>query len=533
MISSFSIGNFKAFAKTQTIPIKPLTLIYGPNSSGKSSIIHSLLWAQHAHETGELDVHHTKLGGASLDLGGFNQYVFAHITSGTIDLSFNLTSRKKKFSYLDQILKFNPRIELQIDCHSIDSRSDPSVELRRFEIILGKESLIKMRLNKSGTLSVDTIDDSSILISEFIKKFTNQAFPTKMIDLRTYMIDYLTNHESMPRKGLLPNASPNIQVSDILDVFKGIAIKNSSSKDTTSKVKESLLKVISAYPSIFMGSILRPIQNELDSFFANMSYLGPLRVYPTRHTELSKYIDPNWYSSGGMAWESIRKDKQLRERVNAWLSDSSITKTPYEIKLSAMTDKLRLIEGIKNGLMVNDLEKNDLSHNPSQKLANIIDSVSSSDLQELYLMDKRSPIMLSPCDVGMGISQVIPVIAYAYGLVNSTIAIEQPEIHVHPSLQADLGDVFIESAIGKNNNRFIIETHSEHLILRILRRIREASEGSLSQNRSSIKPDDVAVLWVSPDKTGSSVHEIPITPDGDFAENWPEGFFPERARELF
>ncbi|HQH28049.1 MAG TPA: AAA family ATPase, partial [Oligoflexia bacterium] len=75
MLTAITLSNFKAFAKSQRIPIRPLTLIYGANSSGKSSIIHSLLLAKHAAETGELDVHRTNAGGESVDLGGFRQYI--------------------------------------------------------------------------------------------------------------------------------------------------------------------------------------------------------------------------------------------------------------------------------------------------------------------------------------------------------------------------------------------------------------------------------------------------------------------------
>ncbi|MCD6328001.1 AAA family ATPase, partial [bacterium] len=75
MLTSLSLGNFKAFADTQKVPLKPITLIFGANSSGKSSIIHSLVLAQHASKTGNLDVHRTELGGESVDLGGFRQYV--------------------------------------------------------------------------------------------------------------------------------------------------------------------------------------------------------------------------------------------------------------------------------------------------------------------------------------------------------------------------------------------------------------------------------------------------------------------------
>ena len=73
MISAIELGYFKAFAHTQQIPIRPLTLILGPNSAGKSSLIHSLLLAHHAIKTGELDCYRTSIGGESVDLGGFRQ----------------------------------------------------------------------------------------------------------------------------------------------------------------------------------------------------------------------------------------------------------------------------------------------------------------------------------------------------------------------------------------------------------------------------------------------------------------------------
>ena len=109
------------------------------------------------------------------------------------------------------------------------------------------------------------------------------------------------------------------------------------------------------------------------------------------------------------------------------------------------------------------------------------------------------------------------------------LAIEQPEIHLHPKLQADLGDVFIESALGENQNRFLLETHSEHMILRILRRIREQSRTP----EPTITPDDVCVLYVNPTEGGVTVSPMRISPDGQFLDPWPGGFFTERLVEMF
>ena len=115
------------------------------------------------------------------------------------------------------------------------------------------------------------------------------------------------------------------------------------------------------------------------------------------------------------------------------------------------------------------------------------------------------------------------------------LLIEQPEIHLHPAHQAELGDLFIRSALGEQRNTFLLETHSEHLILRILRRIRETTEKGTPSDPDipPIRPEDVSVLYVQPNKSGARVIEIPVTEDGDFARNWPGGFFSERVEDLF
>ncbi|MBI3799523.1 MAG: AAA family ATPase [Deltaproteobacteria bacterium] len=151
----------------------------------------------------------------------------------------------------------------------------------------------------------------------------------------------------------------------------------------------------------------------------------------------------------------------------------------------------------------------------------------------LRVVNRKSGVIANIRDVGFGVSQILPIIAQSRLSFNKTLLIEQPEIHLHPAHQAELADVFIQSALGKQQNTFILETHSEHLILRILRRIRETTEGELEPGLIPIRPDQVAVLYVLPGADGTKVVEIPIRPDGEFAKRWPQGFFAERAKELF
>ena len=92
----------------------------------------------------------------------------------------------------------------------------------------------------------------------------------------------------------------------------------------------------------------------------------------------------------------------------------------------------------------------------------------------IALIDKNTKTPVTLADVGFGINQLLPIITE--GLTreeNAIICVEQPEIHLHPKLQANIADLMIETSTGKDRKQWIVETHSELLIRRIQRRIRE------------------------------------------------------------
>jgi hypothetical protein len=150
----------------------------------------------------------------------------------------------------------------------------------------------------------------------------------------------------------------------------------------------------------------------------------------------------------------------------------------------------------------------------------------------VYFEVNGSKTKVPPSNLGIGFSQMIPLVSSALSSENRLIAIEQPELHIHPGLQTELADLFILSA-KERGNRFLIETHSEHLILRLLRRVRETTEGNLALGHPPFFPCDICVLYVEPTEQGSKVIELPVTADGDFSCPWPNGFFEERSAELF
>jgi predicted ATPase len=133
-------------------------------------------------------------------------------------------------------------------------------------------------------------------------------------------------------------------------------------------------------------------------------------------------------------------------------------------------------------------------------------------------------------NVGSGISFILPILA---ALWNSHFTIvEQPELHLHPSAQCELGDVFLAARNGGSNA--LIETHSEHLILRVLRRIRETTGGVKIPNNIKINNSDVNIYYFEPLATGhTSVKQIRVDKFGELLDLWPGGFFSERDGELF
>lgn len=102
------------------------------------------------------------------------------------------------------------------------------------------------------------------------------------------------------------------------------------------------------------------------------------------------------------------------------------------------------------------------------------------------------------------------------------ICIEQPELHIHPKAQVGLGDLLTQA---NEKNQFLIETHSEHLILRLLRRIRETTEGTLARGLKPVKKEDISIIYLETSECGVVSHRTLLTDDGDLATNWPDGFF--------
>ncbi len=139
------------------------------------------------------------------------------------------------------------------------------------------------------------------------------------------------------------------------------------------------------------------------------------------------------------------------------------------------------------------------------------------------VIDAKDPelaVTVNIVGAGFGVGQILPVIVESFRApVNSTILIEEPEIHLHPASQVKLIDLFLE--IIQEGKQLFVTTHSEHLLLRLQTRV---AEGKIS-------PKDVVIHYVTKDKNGTQVQPVEIYKDGTIAKGLP-GFSDINEREL-
>jgi hypothetical protein len=229
-----------------------------------------------------------------------------------------------------------------------------------------------------------------------------------------------------------------------------------------------------------------------------LSYLGPLRSPPERHYIVSG-ADRETVGVKGERMPHLlyRRRREVLPKIDDWFSRFNI---PYKIDIKSLGDDLT------GGIIT-------------------------------VVLTDRNDIKVSPSDVGFGIGQLLPIIVEGTVSVGKLICVEQPEIHLHPRLQAHIADFLIDSAKTQaapmpspraqrrdiGGNQWIVETHSEALMLRFQRRIKE----------KVIPSDFVSVLYVEPTKFGSRVLRIGLDENGDFTDEWPDGFFEEGFNEIF
>lgn len=473
MIESINISSFKAFNKMQKVKCKPITLIYGQNSAGKSSLLQSLLLLQQTMN--EINIDDTALitKGKLLDLGNYREMVYSHNTENNIVISNSFKIEEGPRFGLWRDIVDSVKYESIFSCDKSNL-----ISLERINLYYNND--IKPFITLKKTNSVDT----------YFKMWrtTRSIIGTKP---NNYFIESINQESSIIEKIYKKLKSKKISECSIDKIYE--SLKNTA-KYIVINVEGFLISGIGIKKEYNRAKSAKDVNGfELDDLLiltginykkelSSITYLGPLREYPERHYIFSGSSPISVGKSGKNMSDMLFRNQSLIREVNDWLNRFEIN---YSMKI------------------------------------NKIDDSEITDVYSMRLIDTVSNISVSPLDVGFGISQILPIIVQSLISKNSCICIEQPEIHIHPKLQTIFGSFLAECI--KQNNQFIIETHSEHILLRLKRLIKE---GMLTN-------DDVCVIYVQRTQSGSKCLELRLDEDGDFIDEWPDGFFEEGYKEVF
>ncbi|MGD0962016.1 MAG: AAA family ATPase [Methylomonas sp.] len=544
--SGLTLGNFKAYAESQYMPVRPLTLIYGPNSAGKSSLIQSLAFAHEAQfgqckrNSSPLDVHHTQIGGSAIDLGGFRQYQHRGQSGQRICWGAELKTAALASSYLGQAWAAVETLTIKLEIGlPVDENGQPKADaIPRVEVIeLFGDGAELLRM-----IPRDADQQNNIMRLERLTKKHPVMLRFFMEVMRKVMVrqaDFSTANDAIIA------ALPDLEIH--LENFYRMTVKLPRVDDAENgalheEAQENIPKRVCQLLPYWFSMLLNSLTDALDAELNKLQYLGPERAFPSRHLVYNEQEQPNWQAGGGYTWEIVRNNAAVRAAINAWLGAGKLS-TPYELSVRSFV----AVDQDRNGFPEHYVKSREMAAGAEQagqeiqtikigepaasenitaevkRVLNYILDSYSDGFRELVIYDKSKQFALSHRDIGVGVSQLLPVLALAYASTDKIVAIEHPELYLHPNLQAELADVFIESALGEQQNTFILETHSQPLLLRIMRRIREGK----------LNPSDVSVVYVDPNQPGSRLYELRLDAEGDFIDEWPHGFFEECFEEFF
>jgi hypothetical protein len=428
--------------------------------------------------------------GKLLDLGNYNEMVFGHINSKKIEISngFDLSEGPTyilnqwrgivKNAIYESIFSCDELRYIKLECIKLyyNNINEPFITIKKSnttKTFMRRQVMSITRNIKrpaQDSFEVESINCKHPVLKEMYDKYIIEKPKNRKLlsELSPYSYDEFVTIIDEKMKTLIFN------VDGFLIIGYGF---KSREQDTPQDLHKNFVMELINVDDLIMLTVIN-YKRLLDS----INYLGPLREYPERHYIYSGVSPLSVGKSGKYTSDLLFLNENLTKKVNDWLK---IFQIDYE-------------------MIINKLKDTEIS-----------------DVYSMRLIDKKNNVSVSPLDVGFGISQILPIIVQSLISKNSIICIEQPEIHIHPRLQTIFGS-FIADCI-KAKNQFIIETHSEHIMLRIQKLIA----------KGIITKDDVSVIYVNRKDNGSKCIELRLDSEGDFLDEWPDGFFEDGYKEVF
>jgi predicted ATPase len=526
-MKSIQIRNLRSLNSTGNIEIEPLTIVVGKNSSGKSTFIRAFPLMKQTVESAASGA--VLWYGNTVDFGEFRTAISRNSgRTGTIEFAFSFATAiafRRRF--------FLPEDDDYIDYYSnyVSQRIDVDLQLKLnyAEAKIGQNSLIgleidafdhkiKIRLDKMGDIGSLVVNGQEFVDKESAFRKSAHSSVLPQIDFykvkrssegkrevslsspsrRRQLVEAIGRHlRSDATERYKLRISRHINLTDknsMIENFRDsekFGVPISRKAQNWSENSDEFLEIVNLYIVSNLNDLILGANSYLETYFKGVKYIAPLRATADRYYRIQNLAVREIDADGKnlpMILKSFTK-KEL-ETYNKWLSESF-------------------------GFIVE-------LHNGDGHVSLRIKENNSEDLDNIS-------------DMGFGYSQVLPIITQMWLIQNDgskpsslhsrlreriiTLVIEQPELHLHPAMQASFADALAKILNNQSKDdkriRFIIETHSDTIINRISQLIK----------RNILDEKDVKIYIFDKEVDGSTTVTQSGYDESGFIINWPIGFF--------
>lgn len=441
-MNSISVRNLKSVADSGAFELRPLTVLAGINSSGKSTLLQALLLLKQTIDAGSKDV--LKITGP---------YVVANEP-------LDLARSKKRSNVIG--------VSLSIDAKEFIDET----EYTRY----AKEENARL---KNVEIHIEVVANGKSILNSLICtiNYTNGIEPATIQIKRNQKVAdlYLIRFSSPLMLGFGNN--------ERLENMTGCTLSF-----------HSFLPIFAEWtrkgqPDIRSIAVLKTLEIDLLRYLKSFCYIGPQREKP----DLALSYDSTTFENVGVDGHNTRFLYEAKKNMPMDGYDSG--ETLHTMCKFWVCDKMGLARNM-------DVQR---------------------DTNKLYrtIITNNDGLNVDLCQMGFGLSQILPIVVQGLLLhKGETLIVEDPDVHMHPQVQAILVDFFID--LVKHGRRVVVETHSDHIVTRLRRRIAD----------ETISKESVNLSFVENGENGSEYRFIDMESDGSFTNTLPKGFLDSQENDF-
>ena len=479
---SISIKNIGILKKHSEIKLGAITFIYGPNGSGKSTFIRSI------EQFGK--IRSLAIQGYPIRQEGNILFERYGAESGIQKISVNYGSEIERISELRNeyfVAKDSEHFPVYLSDSDLTGKEERANQRKDIEISL---------LHAGGELELSRGDIQEVM---GIKKGHYVFSINKGDDC-----DYFYNSD---RAMLF-----NFKEIPLSKLKKNLVLPALSSFRLSGRISEPNIQ---DFPSVSCEWLTtkqtKSIKTMVEMYIAKQIYhLAHVRQFK-RIEPLRPIIKQSDIATDEKSFMGLNMEESALKKTNEWF---------------IRKDKFNL------GMQIEDINY----QNRSGSILN--ESEVGQYLRKVAMKDIKTGKSINFDNVGTGISQIAPVLSWVFSKEQQLILIEQPEIHLHPAMQATLMDALIDAV--KSGQQIVIETHSETFLLRALRRLKEGvfknqnwnNPAFMFQQQADQKINDIEIYFFDRQENETAVRHLRLDQEGRLVDDWPGGFFEEGIREV-